>query len=217
MKAVNVRIETEKPKARRAAASFNKITGANAGGLRQLPNRALWAARIAQFSRWANSVIKPLQYLTATIVVLICLSFGGCSLATWARIYNRTDHAISLLQQNQGKMITVAPGSSAVVAMWDVTRGTQNGFLILDGSRELFYSLLPNNKANSTRSTTSLPLLPNECGKRQSNGLEYGFEYAADSELFALSPVEQTNPKRVDPQPAGFPLKPNKPMQPTPR
>jgi hypothetical protein len=28
---------------------LNKITGANAGGLRQLPMRTLWAARIAQF------------------------------------------------------------------------------------------------------------------------------------------------------------------------
>jgi hypothetical protein len=31
----------------------NKITGANAGGRRPLPIRMPWAARIAQFSRYA--------------------------------------------------------------------------------------------------------------------------------------------------------------------
>ncbi len=33
----------------------NKITGANAGGPRQLLIRARWAARIAQFWRWAET------------------------------------------------------------------------------------------------------------------------------------------------------------------
>ena len=31
----------------------NQVTGANAGGPRRLPIRTLWAARIAQFWRWA--------------------------------------------------------------------------------------------------------------------------------------------------------------------
>ena len=31
----------------------NKVTRANAGGPRRLPFPALWAARIAQFCRWA--------------------------------------------------------------------------------------------------------------------------------------------------------------------
>ena len=35
------------------ATPFNEITGANAGGLRLLPIRTHWAARIAQFRRWA--------------------------------------------------------------------------------------------------------------------------------------------------------------------
>jgi hypothetical protein len=37
----------------------NKITGANAGGPGLLPVRALWAARIAQFRRWAASPCAP--------------------------------------------------------------------------------------------------------------------------------------------------------------
>ena len=32
----------------------NKITGANAGGPRRLPMRTRWAARVAQFGRWAD-------------------------------------------------------------------------------------------------------------------------------------------------------------------
>jgi hypothetical protein len=31
----------------------NKITGTNAGGRRQLPVRTRWAARVAQFGRYA--------------------------------------------------------------------------------------------------------------------------------------------------------------------
>ena len=40
----------------RAAASFNKITGANAGGPRPLPMRTRWAARVAQFCRWLKDM-----------------------------------------------------------------------------------------------------------------------------------------------------------------
>jgi hypothetical protein len=32
----------------------NKISGANAGGPRQFPMRTRWAARVAQFWRWAE-------------------------------------------------------------------------------------------------------------------------------------------------------------------
>ena len=35
----------------------NKITGANAGGSGQLPMRTRWAARVAQFWRWAITEI----------------------------------------------------------------------------------------------------------------------------------------------------------------
>ena len=36
----------------------NKITGANAGGPRQLPMRTRWAARVAQFHRSAASASR---------------------------------------------------------------------------------------------------------------------------------------------------------------
>jgi hypothetical protein len=38
-----------------AERATNKITRANAGGPRRLPIRAFWAARIAQFWRWAGA------------------------------------------------------------------------------------------------------------------------------------------------------------------
>ena len=48
----------------------NKVTGANAGGPRQLPMRTHWAARIAQFCRWAAKVrMQALPLLTAISLV----------------------------------------------------------------------------------------------------------------------------------------------------
>jgi len=40
----------------------NKITGANAGGPRQLAMRTRWAARIAQFWRWATSRVMEQKH-----------------------------------------------------------------------------------------------------------------------------------------------------------
>src|SRR6058998_3324180 len=55
--------------------SPNKITGANAGGPRQLPIRAHWAARIAQFRRSAYSrILSRLQILVAALT----LALVGC-------------------------------------------------------------------------------------------------------------------------------------------
>ena len=42
------------PKAAAPAAQFNRITGANAGGLRQLPMRTRWTVRVAPFGRSAK-------------------------------------------------------------------------------------------------------------------------------------------------------------------
>ena len=47
-----------------------KITAANAGGPRQLPRRTLWAARVAQFWRWA-AAHRAMKTLIAYAPVLI--------------------------------------------------------------------------------------------------------------------------------------------------
>src|SRR5207237_9762155 len=49
------------PMVARTNKGFNgsiKITGANAGGLRELPTRTRWAARVAQFHRSAASASR---------------------------------------------------------------------------------------------------------------------------------------------------------------
>ncbi len=76
----------------------NKITGANAGGPRQLPNRTLWAARIAQFRRWAAgamklTILKPLRWF-------VLLAFG----LIWAASYLAAvglDHLQAHLQAHE--------------------------------------------------------------------------------------------------------------------
>src|SRR5437660_12700650 len=49
----------------------NKITGANAGGPRQLPTRTRWAARVAQFCRYGS--------MRHIIPVLALLFLCGCA------------------------------------------------------------------------------------------------------------------------------------------
>ena len=39
----------------RSTQESNNVTGANAGGPHQLAMRTRWAARVAQFGRWANN------------------------------------------------------------------------------------------------------------------------------------------------------------------
>jgi len=46
-------------KNRRAAASFNKITGPNAGGPRQFPHPTPLAARVGQFRRFSDATSYP--------------------------------------------------------------------------------------------------------------------------------------------------------------
>jgi hypothetical protein len=147
---------------------------------------------------------RPLFPAIVVIALGSCLSLCSCTLATWARIFNRANHEISVLQTDRGKTITIGPGANAPIALWAVSRDDQQGFLIRDHGQEFFYAMVPERK----NSPTGALFLPRESAKRRSDGLEYFFEYSADSEIFALSPMDEKNPKRVDPQPAGFPIKP---------
>ena len=51
----------------------NEITGANAGGARQLTMWTRWAARIAQFWRFGN-----MSYLTKVALAVASLALSGC-------------------------------------------------------------------------------------------------------------------------------------------
>src|SRR6266403_4801556 len=62
----------------------NEITGANAGGLRWLPTRALCAARIAQFwcyrrMRTRSRVSIGIARCAATALVLVAIPFASSS------------------------------------------------------------------------------------------------------------------------------------------
>ena len=67
----------------------NKITGANAGGPRQFPIWARWAARVAQFRRWATYTMRG-RMLIPVAVILAIVSFGWAVLRKPAHGTKRT-------------------------------------------------------------------------------------------------------------------------------
>src|SRR5947207_2368913 len=63
----------------------NKITGANAGGPRQLPMRTRWAAHVAQFWRSVMSALRK-----SSVLVLSGLALVACSKPTNDNAESRT-------------------------------------------------------------------------------------------------------------------------------
>ena len=153
-----------------------------------------------------RSMKQFLQLFVAIIITAICLTSGGCELTYWARLVNRTNHAI-VVRQKEGKTISIAPGANAPIPLWDITEGQRNGFVVLDGGKEFFYSLYSDTEANREDPRSSKALLPSVCAIRKYGGIGFFFDYADDSRLFALAPSTE-NPARANPQPNGFPFKP---------
>jgi len=142
----------------------------------------------------------------ALLAASVCFLFGGCSLAVWARVFNRSGHEISI-RDRDGKTVVVAPGENTPLPLWATTKGEQRGFVIVDGVRELFYVVRPDTKANRDDTRFASPLLPSVSAKTTPHGIEFQFEYGGDSEIFALVP-ETDSQQRANPQPARFPIKP---------
>jgi hypothetical protein len=142
----------------------------------------------------------------ALLAASMCFVLEGCSLAVWARVFNRSGHEISI-RDRDGKTVVVAPDGNAPLALWATPKGEQRGFVVVDGARELFFAVRPDTKANRDDTRFASPILPSVSAKTTAHGIEFQFEYSGDSEIVALVPGTAT-PRRANPQPAGFPIKP---------
>ena len=153
--------------------------------------------------------------LAIVLAASICLLLDGCSIKAFARIFNRTNHAITV-QQGEKAPIVIASGASAPVPLWASARGQQRGIMIVDGPKALFYALRWDSKANREDTHSTVPILPSVSAKwSYKNGIEYYFEYSANSDLFALVPGDEGSPKMAEPQPKGFPIRPNQTLGPS--
>ena len=100
----------------------NKITGANAGGPRPLPLPALWAARIAQFCRWATKytafiykntdrrrLFSDMKHIIKPFVTLLAISLlaSACS--------HKTESSVPTNSTNKPQF-TIAAADLAVPA-----------------------------------------------------------------------------------------------------
>lgn len=86
----------------------NKITGANAGGPRQLPMRTRRAARVAQFGRWPHCAMR---YFSVTC--LLALSLVGCNhpprsgVSAARHVWHSADSTLEQRAQAVSKLIPV--------------------------------------------------------------------------------------------------------------
>jgi hypothetical protein len=133
----------------------------------------------------------------------------------WARLFNRSGHEIAVLQEGVNKVVTIPPGGNATINLWGAAMGNQRGFLIADGERKLFYALQTNTRAHREDKRLSSPLLPDASAIHRPGGLEFFLEYGGAFEISALAPTDDGNPRKIEPQPSGFPCGPNQLPEPT--
>jgi hypothetical protein len=152
--------------------------------------------------------MKAAVLFFATCVTLASLFVSGCSLAVFVRVFNATDHAIKLLMGPDGEAVTIPAGESARVMIASVTRGRNHGFAIEDAGVERFYVVYSHSEDGALMYATSLAF-PKVSRKPKTMAPEYLVEYATDSTISALDASKEKNPQRLNPQPAGFPIKPN--------
>ena len=113
--------------------------------------------------------------LFALLAASIGLLFEGCTLAVWARVFNRSGHEISI-RDRDGKTVVVAPGGNTSLPLWATTKNEERGFVIVDGARELFYAVRPDTKADRDDTRFASPILPSVSAKTTLHGIEFLFE-----------------------------------------
>jgi hypothetical protein len=159
-----------------------------------------------------------MRHAVKSIVLLVSITAvfaTGCSLAVFVRVFNRTDHTIRLLGTGGDAPTDIPAGGSARVFLSSITHGRDHGFAVQDGDGEQFYVASRHAADGRLDYPYSLSFPP---VSRKSKGMapEYFVEYAGDSLIFALDASDEQAPKRLNPQPTGFPLKPNKAPEPPP-
>ena len=79
-----------------SARMSNKITGANAGGPRQLPMRTRWAARVAQFCRYGLGLAGKMMGATMPKQLTVIAGPNGSGKTTLAQEYLSQHEAVYL-------------------------------------------------------------------------------------------------------------------------
>jgi hypothetical protein len=156
--------------------------------------------------------MKPLTWALAPFVVAVVFFVSGCSLAVFVRVFNQTDHAIKLLGSGGDAPIDIPSGQNARVLLTSITRGRDHGFAIQDGGVERFY-VASSHSADGQLVYPPALAFPHVMRKSKQMAPEYFVEYSADSTIFALDASDEVAPKRLDPQPTGFPLRPNQALE----
>ncbi|MBI2928255.1 MAG: hypothetical protein HYY24_21510 [Verrucomicrobia bacterium] len=112
----------------------NKITGANAGGPRQLPIRTRWAARVAQSCRWAAMLRLPPSLLIASLLAALPGCTGG---ADTRRGYDSESGDLGAfilrMAPQYGVRILTTNGLPAIPAKWRFKADSNEFSLVLAG------------------------------------------------------------------------------------
>lgn len=134
----------------------------------------------------------PRLFLGPLLLAACCLLLNGCSQVPWVRLFNYSGQSILV----EGK--SLPPGMSVRVDMSVFEDGESPGFIIPASGKQVVYEIVPEQVALPPAMRTHMFL----------EGYGYLIEYAEDSKLYALNAADPEHPKRLDPQPKGFPLSP---------
>jgi hypothetical protein len=173
--------------------------------------RTYYCTSRASEGRGSSLTLGKMKTIALSFFVLaVGVAYTGCSFRVWIRLFNRSEHAITVLTSEGETAIT--PGANATVEPWLESYNGVRGFVLSVGGKQYFYSLIT---AGAGASRISVAL-PSESAHWSRDGKEYVIEFGPDNELFALVPRSTGSLTRLSPQPPGFPVKPNKAPEPTP-
>ena len=83
---------------------LNKVTGANAGGPRQLRIRGRWAARVAQFWRWAEPAMRAAIFIAFMFCATARANPVALALPAADRIYMSSEHLTASISSDVAEL-----------------------------------------------------------------------------------------------------------------
>ncbi len=160
-------------------------------------------------------MMKTSLLFAGGFLTFLCLLVSSCVPPVWVRVFNTTDHPIQMAVDSGRKLITIPSGGSDRADWCPIVRGHDQGFVIEDAGTERFYIVFRPADDGSSHLAISIPL-PERSQKSRVFGREVLVEYSSDGLVYALDRSDEEVPRRLDPQPEGFPMRPNQPPLRTP-
>jgi hypothetical protein len=135
--------------------------------------------------------------MRALLSIATCLLLSSCTPAVYLNVYNATDSILTIAKAQFRPIVTIPPHASA-----DLPLPYQPGERVVISSARRSWTYLPRS------------LFPPPSMYQQHTGVMRAFaRIDAHGQIYLLAPPADGGSPRETPQPAGFPVKPQRPNQ----